>query len=136
MFHHINRTQQPCSPSTQTKYPHSFSTTSIYCTHFSIYCLQKKYHSGLGSPSKSTLLWTATAVKHQLQNYAKTTEDEWNISKHLSIKILLHYISIEERGLKTVQYQALPSDSQAFVPNLKVGIQQPDLGEGKMLVRK
>jgi len=38
--------------------------------------------------------------------------------------------------LKTVQYQALSSNSQILVPDLKVGIQQPHLGEGKMLMRK
>jgi len=38
--------------------------------------------------------------------------------------------------LKTVQYQALSSNSQVLVPDLKVGIQQPDLGEGKMLMWK
>jgi hypothetical protein len=38
--------------------------------------------------------------------------------------------------LQTVLYQALPSNSQVLVPDLEVGIEQPDLGEGKMLVWK
>jgi hypothetical protein len=38
--------------------------------------------------------------------------------------------------LEAVLYQALPSNSQAFVPDLKVGIEQPDLGESKVLVWK
>jgi hypothetical protein len=37
---------------------------------------ERKDHRAQGSPSKSTLLSIATAVKHQLQNYTVTTEDE------------------------------------------------------------